>query len=60
MSSAHTGAAPVTPLTSCMESPSKLPTHTATVYAGVKPMHQLSRMSLLVPVLTALQNAVSR
>ena len=28
---AQTGAAPVTPLTSCIESPSKLPAHTATV-----------------------------
>ena len=27
----HTGAAPVTPETSCMRSPLKLPTHTPTV-----------------------------
>jgi hypothetical protein len=31
MMSRHAGAAPLTPLTSCIESPSKLPTHTATV-----------------------------
>ena len=31
MTSCHTGAAPLTPLTSCMGSPEKLPTQTPTV-----------------------------
>src|SRR6185312_7985403 len=58
MISCHTGAAPVTPLTSCIASPSKLPTHTPTVNERENPMHQLSRISLLVPVFTALQKGV--
>ena len=55
----QTGAAPVTPETRCIASPSKFPTQTPTVYSLLKPMHQLSRMSLLVPVLTALQKRVT-
>ena len=57
--SASTGAAPLTPLTPCMGSPLALPTQTPTVNRSVKPMHQLSRMSLLVPVLTAAKPRVA-
>src|SRR5262249_47587766 len=59
MTSTHTGAAPVTPLTLRIGSPEKLPTHTPTGNRREKPMHQLSGMSLLVPVLTAVQNGVA-
>ena len=55
----HAGAAPVTPDTSHIGAPSALPTHTPTVYREVKPTAQLSRMSLLVPVLTALKLRVA-
>src|SRR5690349_7610524 len=58
MTSRQTGAAPLVPLTSCIGSPEKLPTQTPTVKRLEKPTHQLSRMSLLVPVLTAVQNGV--
>lgn len=47
------GAAPLIPLTFHMGSPLKFPTQTPTVYSGVQPRHQLSLMSLLVPVFTA-------
>src|SRR4029077_8334481 len=60
ITSSHTGAAPVTPLTSCMGAPEKFPTHTPTVNRRENPMHQLSRMSVLVPVLTAVQKRVER
>src|SRR5262245_56938383 len=60
MISSQAGAAPLTPLTSCIASPEKFPTQTPTVYRLENPTHQLSRMSLLVPVLTALQNRVAR
>ena len=43
------------PLTFHIDSPLKFPTQTPTVYLLEYPMHQLSRMSLLVPVLTAVQ-----
>src|SRR6186997_1323797 len=47
------GAAPVTPETSRIGVPSKFPTHTPTVNSGVYPIAQLSRKSVLVPVLHA-------
>ena len=53
MTSCMMGAAPVTPETSRMGAPLKLPTQTPTVNSGVKAMHQLSRKSVLVPVLQA-------
>ena len=57
MISRHAGAPPSTPETPApIASPSKLPTHTATVKRSVKPMHQLSRRAFDVPVLTAAQN----
>ena len=59
MISSHTGAAPLTPLTFHMEAPEKLPIQTPTVYRSEYPTHQLSRMSLLVPVLTAVQKRVA-
>ncbi len=58
MISSHIGAAPLIPLTSRIGSPEKFPTHTPTVYRLEKPMHQLSRISLLVPVFTAVQKRV--
>jgi hypothetical protein len=42
-----------TPLTACIGRPPALPTQTPTVKRSVLPMHQLSRISLLVPVFTA-------
>src|SRR4030042_2047458 len=59
ITSIQTGAAPVTPLTFHIGSPEKFPTHTPTVYFFEYPMHQLSLMSLLVPVLTAVQKRVA-
>src|SRR5512147_2133030 len=59
MSSSQMGAAPLTPETFHMAAPEKLPTHTPTVYRSEYPTHQLSRMSLLVPVLTAVQYLVA-
>src|SRR3990172_3109051 len=59
MISSHTGAAPLTPETSHIGVPEKFPTHTPTVYRFEYPTHQLSRMSLLVPVLTAVQKRVA-
>ena len=56
MMSRHTGAAPLVPDTAFIESPSRLPTQTATVNRSVKPTHQLSRIAFDVPVLTAAQN----
>ena len=53
MMSRHTGAAPLVPETLRIGSPSALPTQTPTVNRGVKPMHQLSRIALDVPVFTA-------
>ena len=47
------GPAPVTPETSRIGEPSKFPTQTPTVNSGVKPIVQLSRKSVLVPVLQA-------
>lgn len=47
------GAAPVTPVTSCIGVLSKFPTHTPTVNCAVKPSVQLSRKLVLVPVLAA-------
>jgi len=58
MISNHAGAAPETPETSHIGSPEKFPAQTPTVYRSEYPMHQLSRMSLLVPVFTADQNGV--
>jgi hypothetical protein len=55
MISRHTGAAPLVPETARIESPSRLPTHTATVKRSEKPMHQLSRIAFDVPVLAAAQ-----
>src|SRR5208283_5174761 len=60
MTSFQIGAAPVTPLTSHIGEPEKLPTQTPTVYFSENPRHQLSRISLLVPVLAALQKAHAR
>src|SRR3989338_1070544 len=54
------GAAPVMPLTFHIDSPEKFPIHTPTVYWLEYPMHQLSLISLLVPVFTAVQNRVER
>ena len=58
ITSFHTGAAPETPDTSCIGKPLALPTHTPTVYRSDQPNAQLSRMSLLVPVFTAVQKRV--
>ena len=58
--SSQIGAAPDTPLTFFIGSPEKFPTQTPTVYFSEYPRHQLSRMSLLVPVLTAVQNRVDK
>src|SRR5690606_34051749 len=58
MMSCHAGPAPVTPLTWRMLTPVLLPTHTPTVYLSDQPTVQLSRISLLVPVLTAVQDGV--
>src|SRR3989304_10023583 len=54
------GAAPVTPLTFHIGSPEKFPVQTPTVYLLEYPMHQLSLISLLVPVLTAVQKRVDK
>src|SRR5512147_152257 len=54
------GAAPVTPVTFHMGSPEKFPVHTPTVYFLEYPTHQLSLMSLLVPVFTAVQKRVAK
>ena len=60
MTSAQTGAAPVMPLTFHIGSPVKFPTQTPTVYRLEYPIHQLSLISLLVPVLTAVQKRVAK
>src|SRR5690606_17247565 len=59
MTSCQIGAAPVTPETLRMLAPLLLPTHTPTVKSLDQPSVQLSRMSLLVPVFTAVQNRVA-
>ena len=59
MISTQMGAEPDIPLTFHIGSPEKFPTHTPTVYFSEYPMHQLSRISLLVPVLTAVQKRVA-
>ena len=59
ITSSHTGAAPVTPLTSCMGAPEALPTQTPTVKRSEKPRHQLSRIAWLVPVFTAVKKRVA-
>src|SRR5947199_682843 len=60
MISSHTGAAPVIPLTFHIGSPEKFPAQTPTVQSREYPTHQLSRMSLLVPVFTEVQKGVAR
>src|SRR5690606_19630444 len=60
ITSCQMGAAPLTPDTSRMLRPALLPTHTPTVYRTDHPTPQLSRMSLLVAVLTAAQCRVAR
>ena len=47
------GPAPLTPVTSTIGVLSALPTHTPTTRFGVKPITQLSRKSVVVPVLAA-------
>src|SRR5690606_25749022 len=58
ITSCQIGAAPLTPDTSRILWPWLLPTQTPTVYCSEKPRVQLSRISLLVPVFTAVQNRV--
>ena len=60
MTSCHMGAAPETPDTFHMELPEKFPIQTPTVYREEKPTHQLSLMSLLVPVFAAAQKRRAR
>ena len=50
---AHSGPAPVTPVTSPIGRPSKFPTHTPTAKSAVYPTVQLSRYPVLVPVFAA-------
>ena len=47
------GAAASTPAMSSIGEPSALPTHTPTVISGVKPIVQVSRGPLLVPLFAA-------
>src|SRR3546814_6077157 len=56
ITSRQTGAAPEVPETARIESPSRLPTHTATVKRSDQPTHQLSRIPFDVPVLAAAQD----
>src|SRR4030043_76216 len=60
ITSIQMGAAPVTPLTFHIGSPEKFPVQTPTVYFLEYPMHQLSLISLLVPVFAAVQNRVDK
>src|ERR671936_1413249 len=53
IASCQIGPAPSTPETSTIAEPSALPAHTPIARSGVKPIVQLSRNAVLVPLFTA-------